>query len=764
MLGSLRMAVQSFRLFALTVAILFGWHAAAFAQAPSPVPPGMTQEQFNTMVDAIANSVAEKLKAENTPAEPATAPAAEPAAKPAAKPSSKAKAPAPTVKITKLQPSDGPDKFAVFLGQVKRVAFAVPVLGRHLAAIPGLLDEHDRGGRGSTSFLLLLFISAVLAVAAESVLQRLMAPLRRRIAVGAVPELGLRSLVNLASLAALDGLGLLLVWVITRGAVGAWFSDPIDQNKLAAAVLAGIFSWRLYVFIFRVVLRPGLPNARLCVVDDRPARMMYLRISILMLAVILGRMLFLVLFAIQTPPEALSAFQVFNTAAFVALFVWLVVASRDAARQWLGDLGQTAPLAGVIGRHWTGVAITFIVALGLTSLHGTISGQLHISQAMLLTFILVVAVLLFETFLLALVRRFDSQLAGFTPASNMPKLPDVVARCLRVAVLIAVIATIAERWVVEVFRLANENEWEQLTRSSRTAAITLFLAYVAWELFNYWTAPYRDAKKAGGPAAAGGDGGAPPTFSRLSTLMPLLRVTVAIVICLLAVLISLDDFGVNIAPLIAGASVFGLAISFGSQTLVKDIVSGIFYLSDDAFRVGEYIDCGKAKGTVEGFTLRSLKLRHQNGPIHTIPFGQLGQITNYSRDWTTIKFNLRFARDTNLETLRKAAKKIGTEIQEMPEYKDDIIEPFKMQGVADVLDNAFVVRFKFTAKPGNPTLIQKEAMKRMFVVFAELGIEFAKEGAAVVVHAAPPPPPVDQTPAAGSQASSGQPATLVAAQ
>jgi Mechanosensitive ion channel len=73
----------------------------------------------------------------------------------------------------------------------------------------------------------------------------------------------------------------------------------------------------------------------------------------------------------------------------------------------------------------------------------------------------------------------------------------------------------------------------------------------------------------------------------------------------------------------------GLAISFGSQTLVRDIVSGIFYLGDDAFRVGKYIDCGRANGSVEGFTLRSIRLRHQNGQIHTIPFGSLGQITNF---------------------------------------------------------------------------------------------------------------------------------------
>ena len=172
-------------------------------------------------------------------------------------------------------------------------------------------------------------------------------------------------------------------------------------------------------------------------------------------------------------------------------------------------------------------------------------------------------------------------------------------------------------------------------------------------------------------------------------------------------------------------SVFGIAISFGSQTLVKDIVSGIFYLSDDAFRVGEYIDCGKAKGTVEGFTLRSIKMRHQNGQIHTIPFGQLGQITNFSRDWTTVKFNLRLARNTDIEKVRKTTKKIGLAMLEEPEYGKEFISPLKLQGVADVVDNALIVRFKFTAKPNTPSLLQREAMKRLYRVFPENGIEFA---------------------------------------
>jgi small-conductance mechanosensitive channel len=121
--------------------------------------------------------------------------------------------------------------------------------------------------------------------------------------------------------------------------------------------------------------------------------------------------------------------------------------------------------------------------------------------------------------------------------------------------------------------------------------------------------------------------------------------------------------------------------------------------------------------------------------VHTIPFGQLGQITNFSRDWITVKFNLRFARDTDLEKLRKASKKIGAEMMELPAVKAEILAPFKMQGVADIADNALLVRFKFTARPGNPAMIQREAMKRMFSTLPGLGIEFASQGATVIFQA-----------------------------
>jgi small-conductance mechanosensitive channel len=123
--------------------------------------------------------------------------------------------------------------------------------------------------------------------------------------------------------------------------------------------------------------------------------------------------------------------------------------------------------------------------------------------------------------------------------------------------------------------------------------------------------------------------------------------------------------------------------------------------------------------------VRSVKLRHHNGPLHTIPYGQLGAVTNLSRDFATIKFNLRLEPGTDVELVRKTAKQIGVAMQDSPEVASEVILPLKMQGIAEVADNAVVFRFKFTARPLKPSWIQREYLKRMYRVFAEKGIHFA---------------------------------------
>ena len=126
----------------------------------------------------------------------------------------------------------------------------------------------------------------------------------------------------------------------------------------------------------------------------------------------------------------------------------------------------------------------------------------------------------------------------------------------------------------------------------------------------------------------------------------------AVLLATVAVLMVLSGLGVEIGPLIAGAGIFGVAIGFGSQTLVKDVISGVFYMLDDAFRVGEYIQSGSYKGTVELFSLRSVKLRHHRGPVFTVPFGALGAVQNMSRDWVIDKFMIRVPFDTDVKKVK----------------------------------------------------------------------------------------------------------------
>lgn len=220
--------------------------------------------------------------------------------------------------------------------------------------------------------------------------------------------------------------------------------------------------------------------------------------------------------------------------------------------------------------------------------------------------------------------------------------------------------------------------------------------------------------------------------SRLSTVLPVVRNLVLSAVVAIAVLVTLSSLDVNVSPLIAGFGVLGLALSFGSQTLVKDVVSGIFFLAEDAFRIGEYIDTGKLKGTVEQITLRSVRLRHQNGPIHTVPFGQIAAVTNFSRDWGTVKFELRFDRDTELDTIRRTAKKVGLAMLEDPEFGHEFLIPLKMQGIQEVTENSMVIRFKFTSRPGNPSIIKREGIRRLLSAFKAAGLNLASN--AVVVR------------------------------
>ena len=230
-------------------------------------------------------------------------------------------------------------------------------------------------------------------------------------------------------------------------------------------------------------------------------------------------------------------------------------------------------------------------------------------------------------------------------------------------------------------------------------------------------------------AEEGGAGG-----SRSETLLLLLRKTIVVVLFAIVFLLFLSSLGINIGPLLAGAGVVGLAIGFGAQTLVKDILAGVFFLIDDAFRVGDYIETGGQRGLVEHISLRSLRLRSPRGPVHTIPFGDMGTVTNMSRDYIITKLDFRVRYDTDVEKVRKIIKKkVYMPIMDNEELAPKLLDKIKSQGVREMDDSAMIMRVKFKTPPGEQFIIRKEVFRLMQEAFAAEGIEFAHRNVTVYI-------------------------------
>jgi len=256
--------------------------------------------------------------------------------------------------------------------------------------------------------------------------------------------------------------------------------------------------------------------------------------------------------------------------------------------------------------------------------------------------------------------------------------------------------------------------------------VILFIGYVVYHAFRIWIDSKIEAETADQPEAELGDeGSGASSASRLATLLPLFRNFVLIVLIVTIALIVLMEFGINVGPLFAGAGIVGVAVGFGSQALVRDIFAGAFFLFDDAFRKGEYLDVGGVKGTVEKISVRSFQLRHHLGALHTIPFGELQVMTNYSRDWVIMKLPLRVTYDTDVERVRKLIKKLGIALLDDPVIGDNFIQPLKSQGVIEMQDSAMIIRVKFMTKPGDQWLVRKKGYEEIRALFEREGIRFA---------------------------------------
>jgi small-conductance mechanosensitive channel len=304
--------------------------------------------------------------------------------------------------------------------------------------------------------------------------------------------------------------------------------------------------------------------------------------------------------------------------------------------------------------------------------------------------------------------------------------PSVIAvsleRGMRALLIIGAAAVLAWGWGIDLVHLAGDDtRFARLVHGALSAVVIVLIADVLWHA----TKTAIDRK-----LAEVEDLGQPNTDearrrARLHTLLPIFRNVLFVTVIVFAGMMALAEMGVEIGPLIAGAGVLGVAIGFGAQSLVRDVIAGMFYLLDDAFRVGEYIQSGNYKGTVESFSFRSVRLRHQRGAIYTVPFSLLGAVQNQSRDWVIDKLTIGITYDSDIERARKLIKQIGLELAKDPEFAPLILEPLKMQGVDALGDFAVQIRIKMMTLPGENFVIRRKALAMIKMAFDANGIKFA---------------------------------------
>jgi small-conductance mechanosensitive channel len=330
---------------------------------------------------------------------------------------------------------------------------------------------------------------------------------------------------------------------------------------------------------------------------------------------------------------------------------------------------------------------------------------------------------LYAIILPVLLRSVTNIAASLVPYPAGSLGENLSMRAARALVIVLAVGWLAVVWHLNPQAPAHDNPLASaIFYGLLKSVIVLLVADMLWQLARNWidrtiADSVNDAQLSPSDAAR---------RSRFRTLLPIFRNALAVMVAVMAVLVVLAELGVQIGPLLAGAGIFGVAIGFGSQTLVKDVIGGIFYLMDDAFRVGEYIQAKSYKGTVEGFSLRSIRLRHHRGPIFTVPFGELGAVENLSRDWVIDKFRITVGFDTDVEKVRKITKAIGAEMLADPELGPLFIEPLKMKGVEEFTETGIVLSFAMTTVPGMQSSIRRKAYVKMREAFRTAAIEFAQ--------------------------------------
>jgi len=560
----------------------------------------------------------------------------------------------------------------------------------------------------------LLVLLAGLVV--EIAVRRLMASLRR---VSSRPESGTVGERLLAAAVALL-LGIVPVAAFAAGSFVALSAAALPQTaaELVLAVVYASSAARLAMLAVRAGLAPDAAGARLAPLDDASAAGLLAWLRRLVLAVVYGWLVCEIARVFALPPAPYRLLVDLVGLTVLAVAVSMVLRNRTTVRNRLRGNGEgvRARLADI----WHVVAVAYLAAVFLVWAAAVEGGFAYVGAASAWTVAAVAAARLADLGVLRLVEaatrwevRADSRLPGVKARAD--RYVPVLRKCLRSAVwLIAAVAAL-EAWRAPVLDLLAAPVGERILGALVRIALVFGLFLVLWEALCLAIERYLDARdENGNPMERSG---------RARTLLPLLRRASAVLLLTVGGLTAASELGIDIAPLLAGVGIAGLAIGFGAQTLVKDVITGLFIVMEDQVAVGEYVSVAGHSGIVEALSIRTIRLRDLSGTVHVVPFGEVGTVENLTRDYSyaVIDAGVGYGEDT--DRVSDVLREIAAGMEGDDSWRHRVIPPFEVFGVQELGDSAVVVRCRFKTPPMQQWAVAREFRRRMKKRFDELGIE-----------------------------------------
>ncbi len=504
---------------------------------------------------------------------------------------------------------------------------------------------------------------------------------------------------------------------------GLTLLGPDQTGRLAAITLinASVLA-RAVTAVARMLLAPRVAELRLFPIGDETANYLFVWVKRLANLTIYGTFLLHASRLLGLHPAANEALLKALGLAVSLLLVMLVLQNRNAVSSWIrGDGDGVLPvLRRRVSDVWHILMIVYLAA-SYTVWALEISGGFEfVLRATVLTITIVVVGRLVELSLrkivtraFALGRDLNARLPGLEERAN--RYLPVVQSAARGVLYLLIVFAVLQAWGLDVFSWIASDGGRFVLGRVIMIVLIVCLALVAWEVVSALIERYLSATDTSGNTVA--------RSQRARTLLPLLRNVLSVVLAVVVTMTVLSELGLNIAPLLAGAGVIGLAVGFGAQTLVKDVITGIFILVEDSISAGDVVDVAGHSGTVEAVTIRTLRLRDVSGAVHTVPFSEVSSIKNLTRDFSYAFMEIGVAYRENIDEVISVIEELGAALRADPAFADRILEDIQVQGLDRFADSAVIIRARIKTKP-----LQQWGVRRAFNLlmkrrFDELGIE-----------------------------------------